>query len=158
VALPLRDAVRAVVLDGEDRLLLVRFGLGDRPFWATPGGGVEAGESHDAAIRRELHEEVGLIDVAVGPALWTRTHVFALSPQFGGQRETFYLVRVEGAGDAPAFSREELRAEGVTGSRWWTSEALREARHERFVPQRLVELYHALVHDGPPGAVVDAGL
>jgi ADP-ribose pyrophosphatase YjhB (NUDIX family) len=157
VALPLRDAVRAVVLDGEDRLLLVRFGLGHHPFWATPGGGIEAGETHDAAIRRELHEEVGLTEVAIGPAIWTRTHVFALSPEFGGQRETFYLVHVEGGGDAPAFSREELRAEGVTGSQWWTSSALREARHERFVPQRLVELYGALVDDGPPSAVVDAG-
>jgi 8-oxo-dGTP diphosphatase len=158
MALPLREAVRAVVMDAEDRLLLVRFGLSDRPFWATPGGGIESGESHEAAIRRELHEEVGLTDVELGPAIWTRTHVFPLSPEFGGQRETFYLVRIREAGGAPAFSARELRAEGVTGSRWWAAGELAAARQERFVPIRLVELYDTLRLDGPPADLVDIGL
>src|SRR5579863_3683031 len=45
----------------EDRLLLMRRGLA--PYegkWAPPGGFVEAGESLDAAISREVQEEVGL--------------------------------------------------------------------------------------------------
>jgi 8-oxo-dGTP diphosphatase len=158
MALPLRQAVRAVVVDPQDRLLLVRFGLSDSPFWATPGGGIEPGESHELAIRRELHEEVGLTEVEVGPAIWTRTHVFALSAAFGGQHETFYLVRVREAGGAPAFSATELRAEGVTGSRWWTPGELVAARQERFAPRRLVELYETLRRNGPPTGVVDTGL
>jgi 8-oxo-dGTP diphosphatase len=158
MALPLREAVRAVVLDTEDRLLLVHFGLPDQPFWATPGGGIEPGESHQAAIRRELYEEVGLTEMTIGPAIWTRTHVFALSPEFGGQHETFYLVRVRKVGGAPAFSAEELRAEGITDSRWWTLEALATAGHERFVPRRLVALCADLRREGPPADVVEIGL
>lgn len=45
----------------EDRLLLMRRGLA--PYegkWAPPAGFVEAGESLDAAISREVQEEVGL--------------------------------------------------------------------------------------------------
>ena len=55
---------RAVALlrDG-DRVLLQR-GIDD-DFWALPGGGVEAGESAEATVRRELLEELGQ-DVRVG--------------------------------------------------------------------------------------------
>jgi len=153
----LREAVRAVVVDDDGRILLVRFEFPDDAFWATPGGGIEPGETPAAAIRRELHEEVGLNDVDLGPVIWTRTHVFPLSPQFDGQRETFYLVRVRDVGIAPAFSEEELRAEGLTGSRWWTLPELRSARNERLVPSRLPDLYEALLTNGPPDDVVDAG-
>jgi ADP-ribose pyrophosphatase YjhB (NUDIX family) len=157
VALPLRNAVRAVVLDDADRLLLVRFSFAHGPVWATPGGGIEPGETHDVAIRRELHEEVGLTDVTVGPAVWTRTHRSSLLAGFSGQRETYYFIRVHEAGGPPAFSAELLRAEGLTGSRWWTGAELSGARKERFAPRRLPELYAALVADGPPVDLIDTG-
>ena len=49
--------VRALVLDG-DSVLLVRHTY--RPGWFLPGGGVERGESAEAAIVRELREEGGI--------------------------------------------------------------------------------------------------
>ncbi|MGO9854575.1 MAG: NUDIX hydrolase [Acidimicrobiales bacterium] len=157
MAVPLREAVRAVVTDTEARLLLVRFGFGEAPLWATPGGGVEHGESDEAAIRRELHEEVGLHDVEVGPAIWTRTHIFPLSSEFGGQRETFYLVRVQRITGSPALSDQELLAEGLTGSRWWTLAELKDSVNGRFAPRRLADLYESLLSNGPPQKPMDAG-
>jgi ADP-ribose pyrophosphatase YjhB (NUDIX family) len=55
--LRLRRGVRAVVLDDQDRVLLVRFEftppLHDvRGLWATPGGGVEDGEDDREALTR----------------------------------------------------------------------------------------------------------
>ena len=73
--LRLRSATRAVVLDGTDRILLVRFDFGDRLVWAAPGGGVEEGEDDEHAVRRELAEEAGLEGFELGPLVWTRTHV-----------------------------------------------------------------------------------
>jgi ADP-ribose pyrophosphatase YjhB (NUDIX family) len=54
---PVTLGCRALVLDGE-RVLLVRMTY--TPGWHLPGGGVERGESFEAATARELAEECGL--------------------------------------------------------------------------------------------------
>jgi 8-oxo-dGTP diphosphatase len=56
------------VLDGK-RVLLERRGQPPaQGTWALPGGLIELGETAEAAIRREVHEECG-IEVDVGPIL-----------------------------------------------------------------------------------------
>ncbi|WP_024508287.1 NUDIX domain-containing protein [Bradyrhizobium sp. ARR65] len=58
--------VRAVVLDGENRIFLVLHSYVSG--WHLPGGGVEVGESLTEALKRELMEE-GRIELAAPPAL-----------------------------------------------------------------------------------------
>lgn len=64
-------AVGAVVLDGAGQLLLIRRA---RPpaagTWSLPGGRVEAGETDQDALTREVAEETGL-RVAVGALVGT---------------------------------------------------------------------------------------
>ncbi len=59
--MPEIPCVGAVVFDVVGRILLVRRGhepaMGQ---WSIPGGRVEAGESHEQAVVRELHEETAL--------------------------------------------------------------------------------------------------
>ncbi len=58
-----RIGVFALIFDDEGRILLGH--RRDVDWWNLPGGGMEAGETVDEALCREVREETGL-DVAVG--------------------------------------------------------------------------------------------
>jgi 8-oxo-dGTP diphosphatase len=154
----LRQAARAVVLDPAARILLVRFEFPTRAVWATPGGGLNAGETHEQAIVRELEEEAGLTDFELGPWIWTREHVFPFeSGLWDGQVERYMLVRTHAFEPAPRFTPDELAAEFVTAVRWWTQAELA-AADDLFAPRRLPELVAALLRDGAPAEPVDVGV
>jgi ADP-ribose pyrophosphatase YjhB (NUDIX family) len=155
--LRLRDAVRAVVLDPDDRVLLVRFEFPRWAGWATPGGGVDAGETDEAAIRRELAEEAGLEHFELGPLVWTRTHLFELGIDWDGQVERYFLVRTGAFEPSPHLSWEQLNVEYVTAIRWWTGDEL-DATSEPFAPRDLPALVRMLVEGGPPEEPVDVGV
>lgn len=55
----MRVAAYAVVTDEDDRILLARWTEGRRAAWTMPGGGLEAGEDPEEAVRREVREETG---------------------------------------------------------------------------------------------------
>jgi 8-oxo-dGTP pyrophosphatase MutT (NUDIX family) len=150
-----RDAVRALVLDPDDRILLVRFVApwSAESWWATPGGGLE-GQSLEEALRRELREEAGLIDFEPGPTVWTRRHAFEWDGREVDQRETYVVVRV------PAFEPQpsvDLAAEFVAELRWWTLDEI-EHSGEQFAPRELGQRLRDLLEHGPPPEVVDVGV
>ena len=64
LARPEMDGVKCVITD-RGRLLLVRHTYGPR-VWDLPGGGVKRGEAPLTAARREMREELGLIDAPWG--------------------------------------------------------------------------------------------
>jgi 8-oxo-dGTP diphosphatase len=159
--LRIRRAVRAAVLDPDDRVLLVRFEFPTVTIWATPGGGQEEGEDDAATLRRELDEELGLQDIEIGPHMWTRTHVVPfLDGLWDGQRDHVYLVRTPAFVPAPALTWEQLLAERVHELRWWTVRELTAAGVDGvlFAPRRLPELVATLVREGPPTAPIDVGV
>lgn len=149
--LPLRPAVRALVLDPDDRAILVRY-VDD--VWAVPGGGAGPGEPDEAVLQRELAEELGLDDYELGPCLWTREHWFADMAAWGGQSERIYLVR---AGRFEAAPRLDLAAENVEELRWWTLDELLSA-DAKFAPRNLPALLRGLLAGGPPLEPRDVGV
>ena len=117
--LPTRENVRAAVIDERDRVLLLRYGDDYGDWWVTPGGGREPGEDDEHTLRRELEEEVGLVEFELGPLLWELDGWTVDEPGFGSFRSHVYLVRVDRfepphlteARELRWFSREEV--EGV---------------------------------------------
>ena len=144
----LRSAARVVALSPTERVLLVRFELKTGTFWATPGGGVEGGESRREAAARELVEETGIAGIDLVGPIWDRTHYFPLHG-FDGQNEQYFLARTVDEAIDPQFSETELRAEGVTALRWWTLEEIATA-DAVFAPRNLGSLLASLVRDGVP--------
>jgi double-stranded uracil-DNA glycosylase len=150
-----RPAVRALVLDREQRVLLVKFvDVVGQVWWATPGGGIAEGESHEQTLRRELAEEIGLTDFELGPEIWKREPVFAWRGRILRAPERIHLVRVDEHEPAP---RVDLRAEHVHDVRWWTLAEL-EAAEETLVPKRLAHFLRELLVHGPPSSPVDVGV
>lgn len=66
-----RNSARLLAINPAKQILLFHFqhkgdALDGHNHWATPGGGLEQGESFEAAAVRELFEETGLRVVNVG--------------------------------------------------------------------------------------------
>jgi 8-oxo-dGTP diphosphatase len=159
MTLRLRQAVRAVIVDEHDALLLVRFVFPSGiQVWALPGGGLDPGEDPFDGLRRELHEELGVTDVEIGPLVWVREHIIPMITGHDGQRDHCYLVRRPHFEPAPTIGWERLRAEFVHEIRWWNRDELDAATGLRFAPRRLAAVFGDLLDHGPPDRPIDVGV
>ncbi len=137
-----RPASRILLVDGMGRVLLFRFDVDDRPpFWCTPGGAVDPGESYYDAARRELLEETG-IDADPGEEIARRQVEFVTIegvPVFADER--YFFIRVDD--DAIDTARHtELEQRVMTRWHWFTPDEI--ANHpERIYPEDLIELLQA---------------
>ena len=70
-----RVRVSGIYLEDE-RILLVNHSLYGHDFWSPPGGGINFGETAEAALKREIKEETGL-EAQTGKFLFVSEHIDA---------------------------------------------------------------------------------
>ncbi len=110
---PPRLATRAIIVH-DDRLLLVNAWKGRTHLWCAPGGGVEAHQSLHDNLKREVHEETGLM-VAVGaPCLVNEFH----DPGGGFHQVDIYFRCTLISGDPHG---DWTDPEGIVSHRRWVS-------------------------------------
>ena len=162
----LRRAVRAIILADDDRVLLCRFVFphpavpaGATAVWAAPGGGIEPGESPLAALRRELHEETGLVTDADPPHVWHQEAAAPGHTGYDGVVNDYFLIRTTRFDPRGALSDDELAAEHITGMRWWRHVDIAEySGTDLFSPRDIATPLAALIAGDIPDTPVMLGL
>jgi len=147
-----RHTARLLLLDPADRLLLIAYEAsrdvdpsrpGHRRFWYTPGGGLEPGEDHITAARRELMEEAGIADAQIGPCVAVQSGPVTIFRLHALTHARFFLARAP----SDRIDTANLAAtehDPVLDVCWWPLDALA-ASGETVVPGELVAFLRRLL-------------
>ena len=142
-----RVCAKVLLVDSQDRVLL--FSGIDRtrpeapPTWFPVGGGVEEGETLEAAAIRETAEETGFQISEPGPAVSTQRLKWSFEGTTFDQEDTYFLVRTPGFRLSDRGWTDVERAT-VVDHRWWTLDELR-ATDEVVHPENLAGVLEQLL-------------
>ncbi|MGY2374423.1 NUDIX hydrolase [Pseudomonas sp. SDO524_S393] len=147
-----RKAARLLVISPSRKVLLFRFvhkngALAGDNYWATPGGGLEAGETFHAAALRELREETGIQTTTVTGPVAERNVALRLPD---GEKvlavEQYFVVHAQSESVSSAqWTTHETQV--MAEHYWWSVQELKDTE-EQVWPEGLVGMLER-VFDSP---------
>ncbi|WAC44186.1 NUDIX domain-containing protein [Pseudomonas sp. SL4(2022)] len=139
-----RKAARLLVISPSREVLLFRFhhtddALAGTSHWATPGGGLEQGETFQAAAVRELYEETGIqVRTVAAPVADRRVSLMLPSGEAVIAVEQYFIVHAPTIALCSAhWTTHERKV--MADHHWWSAQALI-ATQETVWPENLVQL------------------
>lgn len=140
-----RRAARVILFNEQDRVLLIR-GVdsttrGRAPWWFTPGGGLEPGETPHEAALREVREETGLTLESVSGPVYEQEMDFAFEGVQLHQYEQFFVAHVHDV-TLSSDGWTDLEKRTMLESRWWSLDEL-EHTTETIFPKALATIVRA---------------
>lgn len=99
----LREAARAVVVDGDKKVALLHVANGD--YYKLPGGGIEENEDVPEALERELLEEIGCKAKTIANLGTVREYRFYWKLE---QLSYAYIASIIGEKGQPDFTQKEI--------------------------------------------------
>lgn len=122
-----RKAARIIAINSEGRVLLFQHARANGElFWATPGGGVEEGETFETAAVREAAEELGVDHIDL-KALWDYTNLFQWLDNQIHQQERYFLTHFDQV-ELSEHVRSFHALERIQQVRWWSIAELEQTR------------------------------
>ena len=143
-----RKTSRVLLFDTEARTLLFKSlsETSGESFWYPPGGGLEVGEDHEKAARREIFEETGILELGKLTKFGTRLSTFVFNNVLTVFEEVWFYANVPTQEiDITGFT--EFEKSSVVETKWWTlEETLRTT--DSLVPTSLPDLMREYLISG----------
>ena len=147
-----RATARILLLNPHDRLLLLQAqNSAGNKWWVTPGGGLNKGESFEAAAQRELYEETGLL-LPIGRWVWRRRHIYNWEGRRCDQYERFFVARTKEGSITPTQPDSY-----IFRHQWWSLSEIEQSREE-FAPRRLALFLAPILCGDYPKTPIDCGI
>ncbi len=138
-----RPAARVIVFDPDRRVYLLQArdpaDPTKPPWWEIPGGGIDPGESSAHAAARELAEECGITEAAVGPVVATQYVEFDFAGIHFQSDESIHVATTRQVEPAAKRRLEAIEAMAFGEGRWWDAAEV-VASTEPFLPPWLPDV------------------
>lgn len=149
-----RLTARIVLLNDENKIILLKFIEPNRSFWLTPGGKIEHNETPLQAARRELYEETGITAAEfIEPHSWYYEGIAPLNGTSTLFKEHIFFARTYTSHTTNEHLNEDKK-EIIEEYKWWDLNALIASR-EIVYPRGLAEALKPIVyHNSLPSGTI----